>query len=194
MIPQQFIYLSIVCSAIGGYSYIRDTLRGKTKPNRVSFFLWSVAPLIGVAAALRAGVGWPVLPIFLAGFTPLVIFFASFANKNAYWKLTRFDYICGLFSLIALVFYFTSQSPVFTIAFSIIADLFVGIPTIVKSWKNPESESPFLYFISNIGNLIGLLIITNWTFAAYGFGIYLILMNSSILLGIYQKKLGLRTT
>lgn len=194
MIPEQFIYLSVVFSFFGGFSYIRDTLKGKTQPNRVSFLLWSLAPLIGCAAALKAGVGWPILPIFMAGFTPLVIFFASFVNKNAYWKLTTLDYICGFLSLLALVFYLLSDLIILTIVFAILADFFAGVPTIVKSWKDPQSESPLLYILSSFGNIIGLLVITDWTFAAYGFGIYLILMNSSILLGIYQKRLGFRTT
>jgi hypothetical protein len=192
MIPEYFIYLSVVFSFFGGFSYIRDTLKGKTKPNRVSFLLWSLAPLIGAAAQLKAGVGWAVLPIFLAGLTPLIIFFVSFVNKNSYWKLTLLDYVCGVLSLTALVFYLTSDLIILTIVFAILADLFAGIPTIVKSWKNPESESPLLYILSSFGNIIGLLVVKDWTFAAYGFGIYLILINLSILLGIYQKKLGFR--
>ncbi len=191
MIPEKFIYLSVLFSFIGGFSYIRDTLYGKTKPNKVSFLLWSLAPLIGSAAALKAGVGWPILPIFLAGLTPLVIFFASFVNKNAYWKLTPLDYICGALSITALIFYLSSDLIMLTLIFSILADLFAGIPTLVKSWKNPGSESPLLYILSTCGNIVGLLIITHWTFAAYGFGTYLIVMNISILLGIYQKKFSL---
>lgn len=43
-----FVHWLVMVSAavsIGGASaYIRDTLKGTTKPNRVSWFLWALAP------------------------------------------------------------------------------------------------------------------------------------------------------
>ncbi len=163
-------------------------VKGETKPNRISFLLWSLAPLIGVAIAISDGVGLPALPIFMAGFNPLIIFIASFFTKNGYWKLTALDYFCGALSVVALIVWLSVHAPVVAITFAIASDLFAGIPTVIKSWKNPLSESPLLYILSTIGNIVGLLIINDWMFVAYAFSGYLIIMNSIILLGIYQRK------
>jgi hypothetical protein len=97
------VVLSALVSIAGSAAYIRDTLSGKTKPNRVSFSMWALAPLIGTAAALSAHADvWATIRIFLSGFLPLLIFLASFINPQSYWKLSIFDLLCGLFSLIAL--------------------------------------------------------------------------------------------
>src|SRR3989344_8750184 len=86
------VVLSAAISVAGSSVYIRDTLRGTTKPNRVSFFLWSLAPLIGTGAALSAHAdGWATVRIFMSGFMPLLIFGASFINPKSYWRLTTFD-------------------------------------------------------------------------------------------------------
>src|SRR3989344_2835933 len=96
---QYAVFVGAAVQFLGGVAYIKDTLRGKTKPNRVTWFLWMLAPYIGTAAAIGGGVSWAILPVFMAGFIPMLVLFASFLNKNAYWKLGSFDYLCGAFSL-----------------------------------------------------------------------------------------------
>jgi GrpB-like predicted nucleotidyltransferase (UPF0157 family) len=44
MLPTQIVYITILTSAFAGYFYIRDVFLGKTKPNIVSWFVWSLAP------------------------------------------------------------------------------------------------------------------------------------------------------
>lgn len=76
----------------GCYAYIRDTIAGRTKPNLVSWFLWALAPLIGVAAALSSDADvWATVRVFFAGFLPLIVFLVSLFNRHSYWKVTRLD-------------------------------------------------------------------------------------------------------
>jgi len=55
-------YLVFVGAAVGFFfgilPYLINTLKGKTKPNKVSWLIWAVAPLIGAAAAFSAGLGF----------------------------------------------------------------------------------------------------------------------------------------
>jgi hypothetical protein len=50
--------------------------------------------MIATGAALSDGVRRAVLPVFISGFGPFLIFVSSFVNKKAYWKLEKSDYIC----------------------------------------------------------------------------------------------------
>ncbi len=76
------VFAGAAVSVSAAFFYIRDTLKGDTKPNRVTFFIWAVAPLIATAAGLAKGVTWAVVPVFMAGFCPLLIFLSSFANPK----------------------------------------------------------------------------------------------------------------
>ena len=173
--------------------YIRDMYRGETRPNRVSFFLWSLAPMIGAFISFQEGARFLVVPIFMAGFNPFIILLFSFIKRSGYWKLGIFDYVCGVISIVALFLWIVAGEPLLAFVFAIIADLFASIPTIVKSWKSPYSESPLLYVISSFGNIIALLTITTWSIVSYGFPIYLTLSNLAILAGIYRRPLLDRT-
>ncbi|MBI2452851.1 MAG: hypothetical protein HYV55_01300, partial [Parcubacteria group bacterium] len=92
---QYLVFVGAFVQLLGGAVYIKDTIWGQTKPNRVTWFLWMLAPYIGTAAAIADGVSWAILPVFMAGFIPMCTLLASFVNKKAYWKLGTFDYACG---------------------------------------------------------------------------------------------------
>ena len=94
--PQILVVISALLLFWGGYDYLRDTLAGKTKPNRVSWSLWALAPLISLGAAFSADADlWASVRVLVGGIVPAVIFLASFINKNSYWRLGRFDWFCG---------------------------------------------------------------------------------------------------
>src|ERR1035437_1064321 len=105
MFPENIIFIGVLVNLIATGWYIKNIIYGGTKPNLVSWFIWSLAPLIGVFLQIKAGAGLSVLSVFMAGFCPLLVFLFSLFNRNAYWKITFFDMICGIFSIIALVLY-----------------------------------------------------------------------------------------
>ena len=173
MINQNFVILGAIIAVVGGLSYLIDTLKGKVKPNRVSFLLWSLAPLIAFFAEIKQGVGLQSLLTFMVGFLPLTIFIASFVNKKAEWKLTRFDLTCGAFSIIGLVFWYITKSGNIAIIFSILADGLAALPTLVKAFNYPETESGWPYFSSTLSAAITLLTVKVWNLANAGFPMYI---------------------
>ena len=185
-------YLVIVAAAaslLAASVYIRSMFVGRTKPNRVTWLMWSIAPLIAAAAAFSNGVGWAVLPVFMAGFSPLMIFTASFFAKKAYWKLSTFDYFCGALSGLALVMWWLTNNPNVAIVFAVASDALASVPTIIKAWGNPETESIWPYVVGVFGGASSLVVATMWTFSAYAFPSYLIVINILVLLVIYNRQL-----
>jgi hypothetical protein len=189
MINQNFVILGAIIAAIGNLSYLINTVKGKVKPNKVSFLLWSLAPLIAFVAELKQSVGLQSLMTFEVGFLPLTIFIASFFNKNAKWKLTRFDLTCGVLSLIGLILWYITSSGNVAIVFSILADGLAALPTIVKSFNFPETESSWTYFTSTLSAAITLLTVKVWDLANAGFPLY-ILIVTLVISALVQFKAG----
>jgi len=189
MLPENIIFVGVLINLVGLFWYIRDIVKGGTKPNLVSWFFWSLAPFIGVFFQLKAGAGLSILPIFMAGFTSLIVIIISVLKKNGYWKINTFDVLCGVISLFALILYVFTRNLSISILFAIISDALAYIPTIRKSWNFPESETGLMYTTGIVSNLIGLLTIKMWTFPIYSFGIYIVLFNSMVVFSIYRKKI-----
>ena len=141
MIPEKIIFAAVALNLVGQILYIRSIVKGKAKPNLVSWGIWMLAPFIGVFFQIKSGVGLSVLPVFMAGFGPLIIITAALLTKNGVWKINSFDLFCGLISLISLFLYVVTHNLGISILFAILSDALAFIPTLVKSWKHPESES-----------------------------------------------------
>ena len=189
MIDQNFVIVGAIIAAAGSLSYLVDTLKGKVKPNRVSFLLWSLAPLIAFFAEVKQGVGIQALMTFIVGFLPLTIFIASFVNKKAVWNLTGFDLMCGALSIIGLVLWFITKSGNIAIIFSILADGLAAMPTIVKSFNYPETESAWPYFASTISAILTLLTVKVWNIANIAFPLYTVLITL-VVFSLVHFKLG----
>lgn len=183
------VILSVFISIGGSVAYIRDTLTGKSKPNRVSWSMWALAPLIGTAAALYAHADtWATIRIFLAGFIPLLVFIASFANPKSYWKLNTFDFLCGACSLLALIVWGIVDSPRLAILLAATGDGFAAFPTILKAWKYPETETGTIYIASFVAVLLIIPSIPVWNIENSAFQIYLLVVNTLLIFAVYRKR------
>jgi hypothetical protein len=181
---QYLAFLGVVFNLLAAYSYIVDTLRGRTKPNRVSWLLWTLIPMIAVAASLVKQPSWAALPVFMCGFADLLIFLASFVNPNAYWKLTVLDWICGTCSVLAIVLWALTKEPGMATLFCIAGDTLAAIPTLVKGWKEPHTETAKTFVLAFFGALTSFPAMRNWSFAECGFPIYLLVMTALLFLSI----------
>jgi hypothetical protein len=190
---QYLVFVGAIVGFFGIAAYIKETLRGNTKPNKVTWLLWSISPLIATAAALSDGVRLAVLPVFIAGFTPLLVFFVSFINKKSYWKLWTFDYLCGLFSVLALILWAITKEPIVAIIFSIMSDGFAAIPTIIKSWKHPETETGSAYAAGILNAATSFAAVKIWYFTEIAFPAYLIIVNLCLAIFIYRKRIFKKT-
>lgn len=190
MINENFVFLGAVIFFFGSIGYFIDTLKGKVKPNRATWFLWSLAPLIAFTAQIKEGVGiHQALLTLTVGFIPLVILGSSFINKKAYWKIGKLDIICGSLSLLGLFLWQLTGTGFIAIFFAIFADGLAAFPTVIKSLKFPETENWVLYFANAISALITLLTIKVWNFETFGFALYIFLLT--LLLAVLIKfKIG----
>ncbi len=191
MISENFIFLGVLLNIIGSSTYAYSTVRGRTKPNRVTWFLWALAPLIAFAAQLQQGVGAQVLMTFMVGFGPLLVFMASFLNKEAYWHITKLDVICGILSVIALGLWLITGKGALAIVLSIASDLIAGVPTLIKAYREPETEHSSVFRNGAISAAITLLTIKTWTFATYAFALYILLICLALYV-LIRFKLGKR--
>ena len=187
---EYLVFVAAFATLVATYVYISSMFKGVAKPNRVSWLMWTIAPLIAAAAAVSNGVGWAALPVFMSGFSPFLIFTASFVTKKAYWKLASFDYVCGALSGLALVLWYVTRDPNVAISFAIGSDGLASIPTLTKAWNHPETESAWPFIVGVFNALTSFGAATMWTFSEYAFPAYLIAINIMLCFSVYNKKLG----
>lgn len=189
MLDERFVILGVLIFFLGSIGYFRETIQGKVKPNRVTWLLWSLAPFIAFFAQIKQGVGIQSLLTFIVAFIPLLILLASFVNKKSYWKIERLDIVCGIFSVLGLILWQITKVGNIAILFSIIADFLAALPTIIKSYRQPETENYVLYLTNAVAALITLLTIKVWSFEQFAFPLYIFLVTLFIAV-LIKFKIG----
>ncbi len=165
MIDPRFVYLAAALSLVGAYGYIRDTLRGDTSPNRVTWSLWGVEGVLAFCVEVQQHVGLAALMTLMLGLVPCAVVVASFRNPHGVWKLGAFDFLCGAVSIGGLVFWAFVNEPTVALVSFVAADQMAALPTIRKSWLAPTTESPRLFFLGSTNCAITLLTLTKLTTA-----------------------------
>ena len=192
MIDAHFAILGALITVTGNAVYAVDTVRGNTQPNRVSWTLWMLAPLIGFAAEVTQHVGLQSLLTFAIGFGPLLVVCASFLDPKAYARVTLFDVLCGALSLVALLAWAVTGTGDVAIFFAIMSDFFGAVPTLRKAYRAPESEHAVAFLGGVAGSVITLLTIksSDWSFASWGFPVYVVLASGAIAALILRPRLA----
>ncbi len=175
------VILSVSISFTGMIAYILDIFKGKSKPNLVTWGLWGLAPLIATGAALSAHADtWATVRIFMSGFGPLLVTITGLFVSKSYWKLSAFDYACGILSLVALGAWLLADSPILAILLAAFADILASLPTILKAWKFPETETFYTYFVGLFTASIIIPAIPVWNIENSAFQVYLLAMNATL--------------
>ncbi len=173
MLDVHFVYLGAAIGVVGQAVYVVDTIRGRTQPNRVTWLLWAVNPLLAFAVEVDDKVGLRSLMTFVVGFGPLVVFAASFVNRRSVWKLGALDYTCGAMSVVGTIGWLVTGQGLVALAAALAADFLAGVPTLVKSWQDPASESASIYVGGFLNAVITLLTVNQLSAAVVAFPLYI---------------------
>lgn len=172
MIDPHWVFLGAALGLAGNVRYAAATLSGTARPNLVTWVLWAVAPLIGFAAQLSAGVGLPATLTLAAGVGPLLVVVAALVTRHGRVRIGPFDVVCAALSAVALIVWLGLGAAPTVVFVAVAADAAAALPTVRKAWHDPGSESLTFYVLVGVGATITLLTVrsaapSGWAFAAY---------------------------
>src|SRR3989339_1216413 len=133
----------------GYIPYIRDIVKGKTKPHVYSWFIWGFVTLIAFALQLSDKAGSGAFVTLAAAIMCFVVIIFGFIYKSKV-KIVKSDTIFLIFAIISLGLWLIAKQPVLSVILTVIIDLLGFAPTIRKSWNNPFSETLTFYYLNSI--------------------------------------------
>jgi uncharacterized protein with PQ loop repeat len=180
-----------VLSLVGYIPYIISIIKGKTRPNKSTWFIWTVVG--GLLAFSYAAEGdpqtiWLPLGYF---FGPLITAILSIRYGDANWS--RFDIICLSVAIISVIPWVLSKNATFTLLINVLIDMAGALPTLVKTYHEPETEDLTAWFIFFIANTIQLFAISYWNIAAI-YPIYLFFLAGFIVFLVLKGKIGKKSS
>ncbi|HKU18885.1 MAG TPA: hypothetical protein VJP80_06465 [Candidatus Saccharimonadales bacterium] len=177
---------TLILSLISPIFYSKSIFARKAKPHKVTRLIVWLASIAGVLAVLHSNntAGKIFAAIFLARATYLLVLAAIYGVGGA----SRLDKTCLVIGVVALIVYVVTGNGLLAISFGVLSDLIGYIPTFVKTWREPTSESPTFFAIEGLASFLGMLAI--WQLRVdIILPVYFVLCSSVVVALIYRKKL-----
>ena len=133
--------IAAILAFVSSFIYIRDIFKGNTKPHTYTWLIWSIVTTIAFLGQWVSGGGpgsWATgIAAVLTTFTLILSLKGGYGTKD----ITRFDTICLILSLIAILPWLLAKSVLWSVILATLIDLIAFFPTMRKTWHAPKSES-----------------------------------------------------
>lgn len=146
--------LALIVGVVGYIPYIRDTLRGTTKPHPFTYLIWAliggitfIAQIVNSAGPGAWAMGIPVL---------FGILIAALSIKKGERTLTKSDWLCLTGALVAVVVWRLTSDALYAVLIVIIINALAFIPTFRKAYWKPNEETASSYALGVLRSLISI--------------------------------------
>lgn len=149
LLSKEFLgVLASVISTAGYIPYLRDMLKGRTRPHIFSWVIWTLLTGIVFFAQVAKGAGPGA---WVTGVTCVVcIAVVALTIKQGDRSLTRSDWVSFVLGLVAIPLWKMMNDPTLAVVLVTFVYSMAYFPTFRKSYERPFDETLFAYILSTI--------------------------------------------
>lgn len=181
-----FGILAVILNLIGFVPYVRDILRNKVKPQRITWGIWTILTTIAFANQVLNGGGYSSYFFGSAALLVSVVFILSF--QHGVGGSSVFDRVILGLAIVLFGYWFTVHNTRLSTELAVAIDAVGALPTILKAYDMPKTESYPQWVFAAIGGLFSLLAIEKRDYILFLYPVYIFIMNSIIVVAKYSGE------
>ncbi len=140
--------------------YLVSMVKETTRPNIVSWSLWTIVVFITGLAQIHAGASWSLLLLIGTIAANISVIFLCIRGYG-YKKFETIDQITLVCALVSIILWWITANPLAAMICALVADSIAYAPTLIKAYKYPESETLLYWGALVIADLLALISVTN---------------------------------
>jgi hypothetical protein len=166
--------------------YVRDILRGTTRPHRGTWLVWGLLAIVVTLSQHFDGASWSVLVAAAQAGLTLGVFLLSIRRGEG--GLTSVD--AGMFAIATggVVGWAVAGEPVVATLCIIVADLVAATVMLPKTYRDPGSETLSTFGLASLSGALAVCAVGRVDPGLLLYPAYLCLVNGSIALVIYKRR------
>jgi hypothetical protein len=167
-----------IISFLGFFPYISDAIKGRIKPNKATWLILAAVNIL-IAASYKSAGATDTFWVALANAVGMVLI-AGISLGYGQKDWTGLDKACLLGAGLGLGAWILTGNPVYAYVIATLGDGSGMLPTVVKAYKDPDSERSLTWPVWVWAYALALLAISGWTivialYPAYLFSVCLIM-------------------
>ena len=181
-----FGYLSGILVVLGTLPYIRDIFLRKTKPQRSTWFIYSVLGGIAFFSQLAKGATFSLWLTGLDTLSVVVVFICSLWYGVGGFE--KKDYRVLAVAAIALLLWFFTKEAAVALYLIIGIDAIGTYLTVDKAYKDPSSESYSAWVCSAIAGIFAMISVGSLNIILLSYPLYIFLANGAVVAAMWLGK------
>jgi dolichyl-phosphate-mannose--protein O-mannosyl transferase len=160
---------------IGMVPYFVDIVRRKTKPERATWWIWSLLNAVSLAAQIGAHARWSLLMTIGQSIVTLAV--ALLSLTHGYGTFHKKDLLAIVFALGGVGLWWLLNSPMAALLVVLAVDLVGFWLTIEKTWRAPETETLLTWVLCTVSGALGVLAVGKLNITQLLYPLYIMLGN-----------------
>jgi hypothetical protein len=176
-----------VCSCVDALPYIRDVLRGWTRPHRGTWGVWALLAVTAFTSQLVGGAGWSLLMLGIQAVSVTVVFVLSISRGVG--GLGYAEAVLGAAALCGIAGWLASSRPVVATGCVVVADLAAFALMVPKAWRDPHSETAGTFLLAGLSGALAAAAVGTLRADLLLYPLYFSVVNTSAALVISLRQL-----
>ena len=164
MTPLLFSIISMALIIISYIPYFYGMVKGKTRPNAITWLSWAITVTAISVVQYFSGGGYAVWPYVLLVVVNILVFTLAIKNGGRS-DIVKMDMICFGVSMLAFVFWLITRQGDIAMILITISQFVAFVPTIRKTWNKPLEENPFTWGVNSLRWLFMIFAVTEYSIA-----------------------------
>lgn len=171
------------------WPYSRDIVAGRVKPARSTRIMFVVLLSLALFQQGSLGSKWGLAVTIGETIGAFGIFLLALIHGEG--GLKRLDLICYVLLAIDMFVWLTTGNALVALHLTVLADVIAFTPTLVKTWRRPQSETSLFFVVGTVAPLLNVLAARTFSYAIVLFPVYLSIINALEVILISRPRLHL---
>jgi len=132
--------------------YVRDTVRGATRPHRGTWLIWGVLAIVASISQRADGGSWSVVITASQALLTGLVFLLAIRHGEG--GLAAFEVSMLAIAFAGVAGWLLAREPIVAVGCVIAADLSAAAMMTPKAYRDPYSETLSLYVLASIGGAL----------------------------------------
>lgn len=166
--------------------YIRDTLRGVTRPHRGTWLIWGVLGIVVCLSQRADGASWSLVMAAVQAVATLIIFLLAITRGEG--GVSRIDMVMIAIAAGGVTGWVLADEPIVATACVVAADA-IGVALMVpKTYRDPDSETLTTFALASIAAVLAAAAVAAPDPALLLYPAYYCVANGFIALLIVRRR------
>ncbi|MBP9711491.1 MAG: hypothetical protein KBD55_00440 [Candidatus Pacebacteria bacterium] len=155
--------VAAILAVVSSFIYVRDILRGNTKPHTYTWLIWAIVTVIAFLGQIVSDGGPGAWATGVSALVSVGVLLLSLHKDYGSKDITLFDKVCLILSLGAILPWLLVNSVVWSVILASFIDVIGFFPTMRKTWYAPRSESLASMWVDVLKHSLSITSLTNYS-------------------------------